>query len=100
MNICQANGWTEGNRPECSWCRNPIGVRGDVPSNAVLTGEILLTLEAGKVTRIAHFDCERHLWRAATNTEAWWERIFGGTKLVLMSSRSEWVSREPWYVGA
>lgn len=100
MNICQANGWTESNRPKCSWCQNPIGVRGDTPRNAVLGGEVLLTLVADKVTRISHFDCERHLWRMAAGAGVWYERILGNMKFMLVSSRPEWVERQPWYVGA
>lgn len=100
MNICQANGWTEANRPKCSWCAKPIGVRGDVRTNAVLCGEVLLTVIDGKATRIAHFDCERHIWRMAAKTEVWNERFFGGMKLLLLSSRSGWACKQPWYVGA
>ena len=100
VSICRANGWTERNRPKCSWCANPIGVRGDVPENAVLVGEILLTVVDGKVTRIAHFDCERHMWRLAEKTGVWNERAVDGRTLLLVSSRPEWASKQPWYVDA
>jgi hypothetical protein len=100
MNICEPNGWTENNRPSCAWCMNQIGVRGDTPGNAVLGGEVLLTVVDGKVTRISHFDCERHIWRMATKAGTWYERFLGGAKLMLVSSRMEWAERQPWIVSA
>lgn len=100
MSICSDHGWTEQNPPICAWCRNKIGVRGDVPGNAVLTGEILMQLDGNKLERVSHFNCERHVWRAASAGLVWWLRLINGKTLALGSSRMDWAEREPWIVGA
>jgi hypothetical protein len=101
--VCLQNGWTENNRPVCAGCRNPIGVRGDTPGNAVLVGEALELQVDGEVVWVAHFDCRRFDWRAAARTLNWWERDLPGDRkaiLLLLTDRPAWAEKEPWIVGA
>jgi len=94
VQICKDNGWDGSHPPTCVACMNPIAVRGDTPDNAVLVGEVLVC-KWSDGTWVAHFSCRRADWYEATLTDDWYRRTMPDRTYVLLTSRPDWVQKQP-----